>query len=47
MFLGFGVNVSEDVDIRVVDPEPAEQRGHPEDTEWKIKRLHFYSSEVV
>ena len=32
MFLGFGVDVPEDVDVRVVDPEPAEQRGHPGDT---------------
>lgn len=30
MFLGFGVDVSEDVDVGEVDPEPAEQRGHPE-----------------
>lgn len=30
MFLRFGVDVSEDVDVRVVDPEPAEQRGHPD-----------------
>lgn len=30
MFLGFGVDVSEDVDVGEVDPEPAEQRGHSE-----------------
>lgn len=30
MFLGFGVDVSQDVDVGEVDPEPAEQRGHPE-----------------
>lgn len=30
VFLGFGVDVSEDVDVREVDPEPAEQRGHPD-----------------
>lgn len=30
VFLGFGVDVSEDVDVREVDPEPAEQRGHSE-----------------
>lgn len=29
MFLGFGVNVSEDDDVREVNPEPAEQSGHP------------------
>lgn len=29
VFLGFGVDVSEDDDVREVDPEPAEQRGHP------------------
>lgn len=32
VFLGFGVDVSEDDDIREVDPEPAEQSGHPEET---------------
>lgn len=30
VFLGFCVDVSEDVDIREVDPEPAQQRGHSE-----------------
>lgn len=30
MFLGFGVDVSKNVNIREVDPEPAEQSGHPE-----------------
>lgn len=29
MLLGFGVDVTEDVDVREVDSEPAEQRGHP------------------
>lgn len=29
MFLGFGVDVSEDVDVREVDPEPAQKGGHP------------------
>lgn len=29
MFLRFGVDVSEDDDVRKVDPEAAEQRGHP------------------
>lgn len=29
MFLRFGIDVSEDNDVRKVDPEPAEQRGHP------------------
>lgn len=32
VFLGFGVDVSQDVDVREVDPEPAEQRGHPDGT---------------
>lgn len=32
MFLGFGVDVSEDVDVGEVDPEHAEQRGHPDGT---------------
>lgn len=31
VFLGFGVYVSEDVNIREVDPEPAEQSRHPEE----------------
>lgn len=30
VFLRFGVDVSENVDVREVDSEPAEQRGHPD-----------------
>lgn len=30
MLLWLGVDVSEHIDVREVDPEPAEQRGHPE-----------------
>ncbi len=30
VFFGFGVDVPQDVDVREVDPEPAEQRGHPD-----------------
>lgn len=41
VFLGFGVYVSEDVNIREVDPEPAEQSGHPE------KRVHDIETEKV
>lgn len=29
VFLGFGVDVSEDDDVREVNPEPAEKGGHP------------------
>lgn len=32
MFLGFGVDITEDVYVREVDSEPAEQRGHPDVT---------------
>lgn len=30
VFLGFGVDVADDNDVGEVDPEPAEQSGHPE-----------------
>lgn len=30
VLLGFGVDVSQDVDVREVDPESAEQCGHPD-----------------
>lgn len=29
VFFGFGVDVSQDVDVREVNPEPAEQSRHP------------------
>ena len=32
MFFGLGVDVSEDMDVREVDPEPAEQCGHADGT---------------
>lgn len=39
MFLRFGIDVSEDDDVREVDPEPAEQRGHPGMMATKMARL--------
>lgn len=30
VLLGFGIDVSKDVDVGEVNPEPAEQRGHPD-----------------
>lgn len=36
VFFGFHVDVSENVDVREVDSEPAEQRGHPAETKRQI-----------
>lgn len=33
VLLGFGVDVPEDVDVRKIDSELAEQRGHSEETQ--------------